>query len=115
MPSSLSRFKARALAKPGVRKAYGDLRDEFSLLDAILRARTAAGLTQAEVAARIGTTQSAVARLESSDARHSPSIATLRRYARAVGCRVEVRFVKEAASPRYAAPTRAPRPGRKAT
>lgn len=115
MSSSLRKFKARAFAKPGVRKAYGDLRDEFSLLDAILRARTAAGLTQAQVAARIGTTQSAVARLESADAKHSPSIATLRRYARAVGCRIEVRFVKEATAPRYAAPTRATRPRRAKT
>ena len=51
-------------------------------------------LTQAEVAERLGTTQSAIARLESASAKHSPSIATLQRYAEALGHRVEVRLVK---------------------
>lgn len=94
MPSSLKHFRAQALARPDVRKAYEALAEEFSFLDEVLRARTEAGLTQAEVAARTGTTQSAIARLESGAARHSPSIATLQRYAGALGCRVEVRFVK---------------------
>ena len=50
--------------------------------------------TQAEVAARIGTTQSAVARLESAESRHSPSIATLQQYAKALGYKVQIRLVK---------------------
>jgi len=50
--------------------------------------------TQAEVAARIGTPQSAVARLESAESRHSPSIATLQRYAKALGYKVQIRLVK---------------------
>ena len=94
MPSSLKQFKARAMARPDVKKAYAALADEFSFLDEVLRARTEAGLTQADVAARTGTTQSAIARLESGSSKHSPSIATLQRYAGALGCRVEVRFVK---------------------
>lgn len=94
MPSSLKQFKARAMARPDVKKAHTALADEFSFLDEVLRARTEAGLTQAEVAARTGTTQSAVARLESGSSKHSPSIATLQRYAGALGCRVEVRFVR---------------------
>ena len=98
MPSSLKTFKARALARPGVRKAYDALADEFSFIDQVLRARREAGLTQAEVAGRTGTTQSAIARLESGAARHSPSIATLQRYANALGYRVEVRFVKRRAT-----------------
>lgn len=97
MPSSLKHFKTRALARPDVRMAYDALAEEFSFLDEVLRARSEAGLTQAEVAARTGTTQSAVARLESGSAKHSPSIATLQRYAGALGCRVEVRFVKRQA------------------
>jgi transcriptional regulator with XRE-family HTH domain len=60
----------------------------------VLKARTKTGLTQAEVAERMGTTQSAVARLESANANHSPSLATLQRYAQALGHRVEVRLVK---------------------
>ena len=95
MTSSLKRFKARALARADVRKAYEALGEEFAFLDEVLKARAAAGLTQAEVAERVGTTQSAIARLESGALKHSPSIATLQKYARALGCRVEVKFVKE--------------------
>ena len=95
MPSTLRAFKRRALARPGVQRAYDALGDEFAFLDEILRARTTAGLTQKEVAVRAGTTQSAIARLESAAPKHSPSIATLQKYARALGYRVEVRLVKE--------------------
>ncbi len=93
--STLKRFKARALARPEVRKAYDDIEGEFAFLDEVLKARASSGLTQAEVAARVGTTQSAIARLESSALKHSPSIATLQRYARAMGYKVEIRLVKE--------------------
>ena len=92
MPGNLQQFKARALARPGVKKAYDALEQEFSFLDEVLKARASAGLTQAEVAERIGTTQSAIARLESGAG--MPSVATLQRYARALGCRVEIKFVK---------------------
>ena len=79
MPSNLQQFKRKALAKLGVRSAYGELAEEFVFLDEVLKARSKTGLTQAEVAERMGTTQSAVARLESANAKHSPSLATLRR------------------------------------
>jgi len=88
-------LKRRALSRAAVRAEYDRLAPEFALLDEFLKARSAAGLTQAEVAERIGTTQSVVARLESGKARHSPTLATLERYAEAVGCRLEVRLVKE--------------------
>jgi transcriptional regulator with XRE-family HTH domain len=95
MSSSLQRFKRRALAQPGVKDAYDALEDEFAFLDEVLKARAESGLTQAEVAERVGTTQSAIARLESATPKHSPSIATLQRYARALGYRLEVRLVKQ--------------------
>jgi transcriptional regulator with XRE-family HTH domain len=98
MSSRLGKFKARALARPEVRAEYDKLAEEFELLDEILQARAASGLTQAQLAERIGTTQSAVARMENALAngrRHSPTIATLRRYAAALGYRVQVRLVKE--------------------
>ena len=95
MTSSLKQFKRRALSRPGVKAAYDASAEEFAFLDEVLKARTEAGLTQAEVAARIGTTQSAVARLESSEAKHSPSIATLQKYAKALGYTVQVKLVKE--------------------
>ena len=95
MRNDLKRFRARALARPKVRREYGRLADEFAFLDEILKARAEVGLSQAEVAARIGTTQSAVARLETAGGRHSPSIATLRRYASALGYTLQVRLVRE--------------------
>ena len=70
-------------------------KEEFAILDEILKARKAAGLSQAEVARRMGTQAPAVARLESSLAsgKHSPSLSTLRKYAAALGKRVEVHLV----------------------
>ncbi len=94
MRKTLRQFRAQALARPEVKREYERLAGEFEFLDEILKARTSAGLTQADVAARIGTTQSAVARLESSIGKHSPSLATLQRYASALGYRLQVRLVK---------------------
>jgi len=95
MTSSLKQFKRRALSRPEVRAAYDASAEEFAFLDEVLKARSEAGLTQAEVADRIGTTQSAIARLESAQAKHSPSIATLQKYAKALGYTVQVKLVKE--------------------
>ena len=95
MTSTLKQFKRRALARPDVKAAYDASADEFAFLDEVLKARAESGLTQAEVAERIGTTQSAIARLESAEPKHSPSLATLQRYAKALGYTVELRLVKE--------------------
>ena len=95
MAHNLKQFKARALARTDVKKAYDELAEEFAFLDEVLKARTELGLTQAEVAARVGTTQSAIARLESAESNHSPSIATLQKYAKALGYKVEIRLVKQ--------------------
>ncbi len=84
----------KMLKDPAVKTAYDALADEFGLLDELLRARKRAGLTQADVAARMGTQTPAVARLESGGGRkrHSPSLGTLRKYAAAVGCDLEIRL-----------------------
>ncbi len=95
MRNTLKAFKTRAFAHPDVRRKYEGLREEFEILDEILKARAEAGVTQAELAARMGTTQSAVARLETARGKHSPSIETLKRYASALGYRLQVRLVKE--------------------
>lgn len=62
-------------------------REEGVLLDILLKARQEAGLTQAQVAERMGTQAPAVARLERALAtgKHSPSLTTLRKYAQACG------------------------------
>lgn len=102
MPKTLRAFKARALARPAVRTEYDKLADEFAFLDEILKARAQSGLSQADVAARMGTTQSAIARFESTESGHSPSIATLQRYATALGYKLQLRLVKQdATSGRY--------------
>jgi DNA-binding XRE family transcriptional regulator len=89
-------LKAKALANKAVRAEYERIeREEMPMLDAILKARIEAGLTQAQVAERMGTHAPAVARLENAlvTGKPSPSLATLKKYAAALGKRVEVRFV----------------------
>ncbi len=84
----------KMLKSPTVKAEYDSQGEEFALLDELLSARRRAGLTQAEVAARMGTKTPAVARLEAGGGsrQHSPSVATLRKYADAVGCRLEIRL-----------------------
>lgn len=85
---------ARLLARPNVKAAYDALQDEYTALRAILTMRQEAGLTQAQIAERMGTTASAVSRLEASLAseKHSPSFATLRKYAAACGKKLVISF-----------------------
>jgi DNA-binding XRE family transcriptional regulator len=73
-------------------KAYAALADEFAALAVLLDARQKAELTQADVAERMGVAQSSVARLEATagSRKHAPSLATLRRYADAVGCDLHI-------------------------
>jgi len=82
---------------PEFRVAYDALENEFSALAALLEARTRAGLTQAEIASRMGVSQPVVARIESSlgSQAHSPSLNTLRRYAQACGMKLVIRMVQE--------------------
>ena len=84
-------FLKKALKRKGFGEAYQQLTDEYALVKELLAARSRAGLTQEEVAKSMGTTKSAVSRLEAAG-KHSPSVATLKRYARAVGCEIEIRL-----------------------
>lgn len=86
----------KMMENPAVRAEYERIeREEMPMLDAILRLRKETGLTQAQVAERMGTQAPAVARLEQAliTGKPSPSLATLRKYAAALGKRVEIRFV----------------------
>ncbi len=58
----------------------------------MLAARTRAGLTQEAVAFRMGTTKSAISRLESAG-KHAPSLTSLKRYAEAVGCTLKIELI----------------------
>ena len=79
------------------KEAYNAVKEEYDTVDTVLKARKQANMTQEEVAKRMGTTKSAVSRLESSlvDQQHSPSLSTLRRYAAALGYKLEINFVAQ--------------------
>lgn len=85
MTKRLDTMKKTMLADPRVREAYVALEEEFSLARELIAARVRAGLTQAELAERMGTTQSAIARLESGA--RLPSVKTLLRFAKATRSR----------------------------
>lgn len=89
-------LKQQMLDNPDVKSEYDALEEEFSLFDELLNARMNAGLTQAEVADRMGTKTPAIARLEAGggNKKHSPSLSTLRKYADAVDCHVEIKLVR---------------------
>jgi predicted transcriptional regulator len=84
----ISELHKKWLADQDYRKEYEALEEEFSLAANLIEARTRAGLTQAELASRMQTTQSVVARLESGRVR--PSTSTLQKYAAATGSRLKI-------------------------
>jgi DNA-binding XRE family transcriptional regulator len=86
----LESVKKKMLADREVRAAYDALREEFDLARELIAARVRAGLTQAELAARMGTTQSAIARLESGA--QLPSVKTLLRFASATRSRPMIKL-----------------------
>jgi transcriptional regulator with XRE-family HTH domain len=88
--TKLKDLKAKLLKDPEVRKEYDALEEEFALIEAVAKARLRSGLTQAELAKRMKTTQSTVARLESG--RGQPSTRTLARFASATGHRLKISF-----------------------
>jgi predicted transcriptional regulator len=89
--TNIAELKRRLMKNPEFAAEYEKADAEFAIVEALVRARTKAKLTQAELAERLGTTQSAVARLEGGKV--SPSIATLRRYAEATGARLQIDLV----------------------
>lgn len=90
MTISFEKLKARLLANPKVKAEYDALAPEFEIAAELLRARLRAGLSQAELAERMGTSQSAIARLENGQT--LPSTKTILRYAEATGSKVRVRL-----------------------
>ncbi len=87
---SLDQLKTKLLNDPQTRAEYDALAGEFETARELIAARTQAGLTQSDVAQRMGTTQSVIARLESG--KRAPSLRTVQRYAQAVGARAVVRL-----------------------
>ena len=85
-------FLKKARKRRGFKSAYQALTVEYAVANEMLAARARAGLTQEVVASRMGTSKSTVSRLESAG-RHAPTLASLKKYAKAVGCKVEIRLV----------------------
>jgi transcriptional regulator with XRE-family HTH domain len=89
-------LKNKALKKSLVQKEYSKLEPEFTLLREMLRARNKAGLSQAQIAERMGTKSPSITRLESSlsSGKHSPSLATIKKYLDALDYRLEIKIVR---------------------
>ena len=88
--SNVQSLHTRWIRDPAYREAYDELAPQFLLARALIEARTNAGLTQAQLAERMQTSQSAVARLESG--RTQPSTRTLEKFAQAAGMRLKISF-----------------------
>ena len=86
----ISELHQKWMKEPKYRKAHAELEDEFALAKAVIAARNRAGLTQSELAHKMGTTQPVVARMEGG--RVQPSLRTLHRLAQATGSRLSIRF-----------------------
>jgi ribosome-binding protein aMBF1 (putative translation factor) len=89
--TSLANLRSKLLTDPDVKAEYERLGPIFAVVGEMIEARQEAGLTQAEVASRMGTTQSVVARLET--ARHMPTFDLVARYAAAIGRRIDVHLI----------------------
>jgi len=83
-------LKKRLMKSANFKHEYEALGPEFELAQTLISARAKAGMTQAEVAAAMGTDQAVVARLEGGK---KPSLATLERYAEAVGRSLRIQLV----------------------
>ncbi len=89
MPTLIRDQHTRWSKRPAYRKAYAALADEFDLAAMVMQVRIQAGLSQQELAERIGTKQPAIARIEGGQ---MPSTTTLRRIAEATGTRLKITF-----------------------
>jgi transcriptional regulator with XRE-family HTH domain len=88
MTIPVSKLKKRWLKEPGFKAGYDALEDEFAIASILIEARTKANLSQQELASRMGTSQSTIARLESGASR--PTLSTLERIAKATGTKVRI-------------------------
>lgn len=93
-------FLRNSRKREGFSKVYDELEGEYTLIREMLSARSKSGLTQEAVAELMGTTKSAVSRLESAG-KHAPSLTTLKKYAQAVGCDLKIQFVPKPVSVKH--------------
>ena len=89
--TKIATLKKRLMRDPKFKQEYAKADADYAIIEALIRARTTAKLSQAQVAKKIGTTQSAIARLEAGNV--APTISTLRRYAEATGTKLKIGLV----------------------
>ncbi|HGZ70613.1 MAG TPA: XRE family transcriptional regulator [Nitratifractor sp.] len=83
-------FKKKALLNEEVRKEYDALKPLFAIKKQLVATRIAKGLTQDDIAKKIGTSKSNISRLESLNNNYMPNLATLMKYAEALGMRLDI-------------------------
>jgi len=89
--TKIATLKMRLMHDPEFKREYAKADTDYAIVEALIRARTRAKLSQAQVAKKIGTTQSAIARLEAGNV--APALSTLRRYAEATGTKLKIGLV----------------------
>ena len=89
-------MKKKWLKDPGVRREYDALKEEFQIAGEIIRARTRAHMTQAELAEKVGTKAPAISRLESPGYGRA-SVAALKKVAHALNCELRIKLVPKKA------------------
>ncbi|MCG8619861.1 MAG: helix-turn-helix domain-containing protein [Desulfobacterales bacterium] len=89
---SFKNFKNKALKNPDVKREYENLIPIYELRKKMIEMRVAKGLTQAEIARKMGTNKSNISRLECGENVSYPTFATISKYAHALGYRVNVEF-----------------------
>ncbi len=94
MTKTLNELKKNWAKNPKIKAEYEALREEFEIADALIQARSEANMTQEEVAEKMETSQSYVAKLEGGVV--NPSMKALKRYAAATGSTLKISFEQRA-------------------
>ncbi|WOG25911.1 helix-turn-helix transcriptional regulator [Endozoicomonas sp. 8E] len=95
---TFSNFKKKALDNPKVRAEYEELELAYELRKQLIALRKEAGLTQEELAEILHTQKSNISRLENVNSKTSPKLSTIEDYAKAIGYKVKISFVPQAAT-----------------
>lgn len=94
---SHKQMERKLLSNRLVKAEYDRLKEEYVILEELLKARIKSGLTQADVAKKMGTKAPAICRIESPVSGHSPSIKTLQKYAAAINCKLQIKLISKKA------------------
>ena len=87
---SFKDFKAKALQNTEIKEEYEALAPLFNIKKELITARLSQGVTQEQIALKIGTSKSNISRLESLNNTYMPNLGTLMKYAEALGLRLDI-------------------------